>query len=261
MQSSNANISLAVDLEHPVYFDHPLDHVPGMLMLGAVLDRVPTGNAGQDQCTANFAFHRFAELDAELLLRLRRESTPDHWAAEITQEESTVCSARVSHGASPSIPAGGTAGRVRGEAAPMSLMRRTREGNVALEMPRFTGTQVVCPLLDPAADHHFALKCPRTRGVVELVEAARQFSVLLWQLEYGRPADVRLLLDAVDLDLPTSLSRETPMELRWDRAPLRGITASIAMEVWAGGTRVGSVGLESRAVSESAYRRLRGARV
>ncbi|MFD8560148.1 AfsA-related hotdog domain-containing protein [Streptosporangium canum] len=261
MQSSNANISLAVDLEHPVYFDHPLDHVPGMLMLGAVLDRVPTGNAGQGQCTANFAFHRFAELDAELLLRLRRESTPDHWAAEITQEESTVCSARVSHGASPSIPAGGTAGRVRGEAAPMSLMRRTREGNVALEMPRFTGTQVVCPLLDPAADHHFALKCPRTRGVVELVEAARQFSVLLWQLEYGRPADVRLLLDAVDLDLPTSLSRETPMELRWDRALLRGIAASFAMEVWAGGTRVGNVGLETRAVSESAYRRLRGARV
>ncbi|MCX4884367.1 MULTISPECIES: ScbA/BarX family gamma-butyrolactone biosynthesis protein [unclassified Streptomyces] len=55
---------LRVDTAHPVFFDHPLDHVPGMLLLEAARQAArartadPAGSA-----TFHAAFHQYAELD------------------------------------------------------------------------------------------------------------------------------------------------------------------------------------------------------
>ncbi|MFV8183693.1 ScbA/BarX family gamma-butyrolactone biosynthesis protein [Streptomyces sp. AF1B] len=55
---------LRVDTAHPVFFDHPLDHVPGMLLLEAARQaaRATTGGPGS---SASFraTFHQYAELD------------------------------------------------------------------------------------------------------------------------------------------------------------------------------------------------------
>ncbi|MEV0174757.1 ScbA/BarX family gamma-butyrolactone biosynthesis protein [Streptomyces sp. NPDC050803] len=55
---------LRVDTEHPVFFDHPLDHVPGMLLLEAARQAAGAVHAGQ-RAPVSFhaAFHRYAELD------------------------------------------------------------------------------------------------------------------------------------------------------------------------------------------------------
>ncbi|MHC3469679.1 ScbA/BarX family gamma-butyrolactone biosynthesis protein [Streptomyces sp. 7R007] len=56
---------LRVDTAHPVFFDHPLDHVPGMLFLEAARQAAWTRYAGR-AVPASFraAFHRYAELDS-----------------------------------------------------------------------------------------------------------------------------------------------------------------------------------------------------
>jgi hypothetical protein len=51
---------LRVDTTHPVYFDHPVDHVPGMILLEAVHQAV----GGADVSALDCAFHRYVELDA-----------------------------------------------------------------------------------------------------------------------------------------------------------------------------------------------------
>jgi len=55
---------LRVDTAHPVFFDHPLDHVPGMLLLEAVRQaaRVRTAEPGSS-ASFHAAFHQYAELD------------------------------------------------------------------------------------------------------------------------------------------------------------------------------------------------------
>ncbi|WP_316527833.1 ScbA/BarX family gamma-butyrolactone biosynthesis protein [Kitasatospora brasiliensis] len=50
---------LRVDPGHPVYFDHPVDHVPGALLLEAVHQ-----SAGRAVRTLECTFHRFVEFDA-----------------------------------------------------------------------------------------------------------------------------------------------------------------------------------------------------
>ncbi|CCK26658.1 A-factor biosynthesis enzyme [Streptomyces davaonensis JCM 4913] len=55
---------LRVDTAHPVFFDHPLDHVPGMLLLEAAgqAARV-TGGGEYEPISFHATFDRYAELD------------------------------------------------------------------------------------------------------------------------------------------------------------------------------------------------------
>lgn len=56
---------LSVDTAHPVFFDHPLDHIPGMLLLEAARQaaRAHTGPDGPAPTSFHGTFHQFAELD------------------------------------------------------------------------------------------------------------------------------------------------------------------------------------------------------
>lgn len=56
---------LRVDTAHAVFFDHPLDHVPGMLLLEAARQavRARVHNGGRAPVSFRTAFHQYAELD------------------------------------------------------------------------------------------------------------------------------------------------------------------------------------------------------
>ncbi|MDV6286829.1 ScbA/BarX family gamma-butyrolactone biosynthesis protein [Rhodococcus jostii] len=62
-----------VDVTHPVLFDHPLDHLPGMLLLEALRQgafaalEVPDAHLE----SIDAVFHRFAELDQRATVRVR----------------------------------------------------------------------------------------------------------------------------------------------------------------------------------------------
>ncbi|MFJ8629403.1 ScbA/BarX family gamma-butyrolactone biosynthesis protein [Streptomyces sp. NPDC093568] len=56
---------LRVDTAHAVFFDHPLDHIPGMLLLEAARQavRTRTGTGFRTPVSYHAVFHRYAELD------------------------------------------------------------------------------------------------------------------------------------------------------------------------------------------------------
>ncbi|MFF4801480.1 ScbA/BarX family gamma-butyrolactone biosynthesis protein [Streptomyces sp. NPDC001351] len=66
---------LRVDTAHPVFFDHPLDHVPGMLLLEAARQAArvravgPTGGG-----SFHAAFHQYAELDRPTWIEVTDET-------------------------------------------------------------------------------------------------------------------------------------------------------------------------------------------
>ncbi|MEH0417587.1 ScbA/BarX family gamma-butyrolactone biosynthesis protein [Streptomyces sp. B21-083] len=65
-QQSDGNWQLRVDTGHAVFFDHPLDHIPGMLLLEAArqaaLARTGPGSR-RTPVSFDTTFHQFAELD------------------------------------------------------------------------------------------------------------------------------------------------------------------------------------------------------
>ncbi|MFD7898163.1 ScbA/BarX family gamma-butyrolactone biosynthesis protein [Streptomyces sp. NPDC059743] len=65
---------LRVDTGHPVLFDHPVDHIPGMVLLEAARQAANSVLRGGACVLTGFTaeFPRFAELDLECLIELRR---------------------------------------------------------------------------------------------------------------------------------------------------------------------------------------------
>ncbi|MEU0055323.1 ScbA/BarX family gamma-butyrolactone biosynthesis protein [Streptomyces sp. NPDC006334] len=81
---------LRVDTAHPVFFDHPLDHVPGMLLLEAARQaaRLRTG-AEHPPVAYRARFHQYAELDEPVWIEAR-DGPRDGVQVVGVQGESTV---------------------------------------------------------------------------------------------------------------------------------------------------------------------------
>ncbi|MFI0510028.1 hypothetical protein RKD19_002010 [Streptomyces canus] len=86
---------LRVDTAHPVFFDHPLDHVPGMLLLEAARQAV-RAHTGPGRVPASFhaTFHQYAELDEPVWVELS-EAAGDDVQVVALQGESEVFACRV----------------------------------------------------------------------------------------------------------------------------------------------------------------------
>jgi 2-oxo-3-(phosphooxy)propyl 3-oxoalkanoate synthase len=65
-----------VDLSDPVFFDHPLDHVPGMLLTAAILELAEHDSILEsDNVTFRLTFTRFCELNAPVEVTATREAS------------------------------------------------------------------------------------------------------------------------------------------------------------------------------------------
>ncbi|WP_416978269.1 ScbA/BarX family gamma-butyrolactone biosynthesis protein [Streptomyces sp. T028] len=81
---------LRVDTAHPVFFDHPLDHVPGMLLLEAARQAARLLRADDQSPVAYHAhFQRYAELDEPIWIEAKGGHGTDVQVVG-TQGESTV---------------------------------------------------------------------------------------------------------------------------------------------------------------------------
>lgn len=75
--------NLRVDTHHPVLFDHPVDHIPGMLLMEAARQAAVAalGPRAVLPGAISAAYHCFAELDIPVLIRTERLD-PDHDGSE-----------------------------------------------------------------------------------------------------------------------------------------------------------------------------------
>lgn len=81
---------LRVNTAHPVFFDHPLDHVPGMLLLEAARQAALLETPGERVPAAYHAvFHRYAELDEPIWIEAKGGHGTDVQVLGV-QRDSTV---------------------------------------------------------------------------------------------------------------------------------------------------------------------------
>ncbi|MFJ6985384.1 MULTISPECIES: ScbA/BarX family gamma-butyrolactone biosynthesis protein [unclassified Streptomyces] len=86
---------LRVHTAHPVFFDHPLDHVPGMLLLESARQAARLSLPAEHPTGAYHAvFHRYGELDAPIWIEVRGGSATEVQVIGL-QGESTVFECRV----------------------------------------------------------------------------------------------------------------------------------------------------------------------
>lgn len=82
---------MRVDVTHPVLFDHPVDHIPGMLLLEAARQAAHATLQPQQIVLAGIdsRFNRFVEFDTPCWIEAEREdvATPGRVAVRVTARQ------------------------------------------------------------------------------------------------------------------------------------------------------------------------------
>lgn len=263
---------LLVPHGNPFFFDHPLDHVSGMLAICALLDLTSavTGDP-MDQpdrrLLADLTFPAMGDLDQPTELSVTFDTAlstspdtgpADRYQIRAVQGGAATCAGALELGSAraPSVAPGpvGHTGR-----CPADLVNRARQANVLLGPPEDVSGDVVVAVHRPPADHYlsgFGRAGYSPRGIVE---TSRQFLTLLVHQAAGRSLDTKIIWLDFTADVPCAVPDDAALALRWRPEPLRGNRLSVHMELTCGGSRtvLGRFGYRVLAVSPAAYRRFR----
>jgi hypothetical protein len=257
--------ALHVSLRHPFYFDHPLDHVPGMQLVCGLLDLVNVvADADLDRpggrLTASLTFASLCELRRTTLL----SAAPGYrgrWAVRAEQYERPVCEGWVEHREGGRIPSGREKRRPdRSRPCPAELVHLARAENVMVGPAVNRGRHFTAAVLPPPPGHVLGGRHDGGYGVECLVEAGRQFTTMLLHRAAGHPLGTQLIWLGLDADLPCAVPGDLPLALRWRVEPLPGSTACLPFELIrtdAPAEPLGTAAYAVLAVSSDAYRRLR----
>lgn len=141
---------LRVDRAHPFFFDHPLDHLPGLLLLEAAVQLVQrSAPSGHFVSAIEGRFLRYALFDAPVQLQARPLGQRIQC---VTLSQRGQARAEVTVTLAPfALPAAqGSLPRPLGlTPAPQEALNKSRPENVLIATPQLCGDQVTAWLLPP----------------------------------------------------------------------------------------------------------------
>ncbi|MET9402350.1 AfsA-related hotdog domain-containing protein [Kitasatospora sp. NPDC002965] len=235
--ASGSPVPLHVDEDDPCFFDHPLDHVPGMLLVAALLDLIRArmreqADAGFGRLRISLSFDRICERDRPVLLHCDPVPADDGpaWRLLADQDGETVCQAVAGLGRT-AAPTGrrtatGTAGPDGDLPADAALVHRRLPENILLGTAVRTERAAV---LVPSDGHRLQGDAEGLHTPDALIESARQMATMLGHTAHGRDPDAQMLWLSLEADVPTGLPTSVPLALHWEFTPARGARAAYPM--------------------------------
>jgi hypothetical protein len=271
---------LKLDESHPFFFDHPLDHVPGALVIEAIWQMLDCITAEQDPDNAelyryvqriSITFRRWIEKELPTPLSLLlMDGGPDslEFAGIVTQLGYIACELDLSLKYQQATEVKPLAAKSR-QKAPRELLHKSNPHNVLISAIRQGSHQeFVCDLIPPSLGHVFYNGSVSDAGVrksvppMYLLEAARQITTHLGHSHYGVPMGSPMNLVAVDMQIQRPLALYEALELAHtpiipEGAVLKDIVR-FEIEIRSAGQAVGHIGITAQAVDKETYLKQRG---
>jgi hypothetical protein len=246
-----------VDLGDPVFFDHPLDHVPGMLLAVAMLELAEHGSMLEpDNVTFRLTFTKFCELGAPVEVTATREAGGTSRIEFIQSGRSIAKGLLAQHDTQPLIerapvPALGD-GPISSELVHRADLRNIAIGPLTIEDGR-VWTRVREQGLITGLP-------PRAGAVASILEAARQFATAILHRWGEHPLGIKMIFVGLTAEVPTAVPLGHVVQaLSWQVAPPEQ-TRKLRIDVHAVGdqaSKVGSILMASRCVDGAEYAQLR----
>jgi len=228
-----------VDPGDPVFFDHPLDHVPGILLAVASLEVAEHASMLEpDNTTFRLTFTKFCELHAPVEVTASRETVGTGWI-EVVQSGRTIAhgllTRRDTQPPMKLAPVPGLAdGSISGE-----LVHRTNPRNIAIGPLTVNDGHVWTRVRERCAIGGLS---PQAGAVASILEAARQFAIAILHRWGEQPLGIRMIFVGLTADIPTAVPLgDVTRALSWQVTPPEQ-TRKLLIDVHAVGDRASKVG-------------------
>jgi len=268
-KAEGCTANLIVDESHSYFFDHPLDHVSGILLIEAMsqlLERSMPGYRSQNAYIkhAKFMFNRFCEKHLATQILIEKAQSQARWnlvnlAAK--QAGHTVCSARLAI-ASNGLPKAGSAEIMRVNLADARHLHKVNPDNVLISTPEpVDEASFICRALPPVGKHILTSGDPVVLPVLYWFEVARQFITYLSHDYYGVPFGSPMNLVSVEFSLTMPLTRGMNYNLVHQVAEKNSLSfknfAHFEIKIQQGDDVVGKVSLVAQVLDKETYQELR----
>src|SRR5262249_53866024 len=237
---------LIVDESHPYFFDHPLDHVPGILILEGTLQLVELLVPDNPYVASlDLSFKRFCEKDRPTILTARPISgdTGMAYRIQVSQDgvQAAVCDLGFasiprllgrSLGEPPGCPA-------RATPDPRYLHKHRPENVLVTELEEaMPGQRYCCDMLPPPGGHILDQGGTGDYSLLYLLETTRQFVMLLAHLIEKIPLGMPINLASIRVSLTEPVPRGDRLRLFCSPQPIQRLgqmtLANIAIELHSG---------------------------
>ncbi|MFH9979343.1 AfsA-related hotdog domain-containing protein [Streptomyces sp. NPDC017179] len=260
---------ISTDDTHTFFFDHPLDHIPGMLLVDTALHRAEdAARAGRRAAgplrvrALDLTFNGLCERGSDAFLHLGADRPGGRaFTLDVRQDEASVCTGSLRLEPAPrrelfTEAPGRAPGHGRPRRAPAELVHKRSPDNVLIGPLRQTGEHsYTTDMIGPPAD-----RWPDVHPATVLVEAIRQTATITSHTAWDIPTDWQYVLMSIRLTLSGTATWPAAPELVCRVSPLKGrARGGIDIGVQVDGTQVGHMHLRARAVPPAAYRRMREA--
>jgi acyl transferase domain-containing protein/acyl-CoA synthetase (AMP-forming)/AMP-acid ligase II/thioesterase domain-containing protein len=253
---------LVIDERHPYFFDHPLDHVSGILMLEGLLQLLEASSLTKNRFIRHMrlTFPRFCEKDRPVALELAPMRDAETRTCRAVQGGLPVCTLKFHTDAIPAAaPRIATSTRVT--PADAKLLHKSRAANVLIGQWAVSDGAAEAILLEPPAGHLLSEGDDAYHSPLYLLETARQLVTGLAHSAYGVPLGMPMNLVGVELGLDAPIPRGVPVSLRHALrslpAPGASTFAHFDIDVVAGHDVLGNCRLTAQLLTKEAYLRVR----
>lgn len=249
--------TLIVDERHPYFFDHPLDHVSGILMLEGLLQLAEAAEVPGFIRYLRMNFPRFCEKNLPATLELL-PANDELRAGRVLQQGIPVCAVKLIASA---LPPARTWERRAVQPADPAILHKARRENVLIGEWSTTRGVVRAATLPPPNGHLLAGGDPVHHSPLYVLEVVRQLITGLAHTEYQVPIGHPMNLVGVDLVLEAPVPRSATLELEHQlrRLAPAGENAFALFEtnLLVGGEPLGSCRLTAQVLTRDAYQRVR----
>jgi hypothetical protein len=246
-----------VDLRDPVFFDHPLDHVPGMLLAAAVLELAERCSMLEpDNITFRLTFTNFCELGAAVEVTAAREAGGTS-RINVVQSGRSIAVGLLARSDTEPLTESAPVPALRHGPISGELVHRADLRNIAVGPLTVEGGRAWTRVREQGAVGGLP---PRAGAVASILEAARQFGIAIQHRWGEHPLGMKVIFVGLTAEVPTAVPTGHVLRaLSWQITPPEQ-TSKLCIDVYAVGdqaSKVGSILMAGRCVDGDEYAQLR----
>ena len=270
--------TLIVNEEDPYFFDHPLDHVPGILLLAgiqellAIISGSEHGPGSRPGCfikSIKLTFLKYCEKDFPAFIKIHRKKIQGHdvfYQGKIIQKQREVCLFSLGTGRIKGVITRKNSAKVILLKDKKLIHKHRRENVFISSLKEVNNLTFTGELANPGETHYLGRESEEYLSMLYVLEVTRQYIMLLAHSVFNIPMGIPMILLSLEASLSRPVSKNTELKMIWtrdnpDRNPDLRKAVSLEPVLVENSEIIGRIHLRSYVYDQKQYNKVRGRHV